>query len=175
MSLITSLILVTAGLLLAFAGRRYVWMLIAATGFLVVFWVVSLILPEPNLWTLLLSIAAGLAGAFLMKGLSRLILWIAGLVLVGTAAVALGGSFGIVPWSAEWVLTFLAGGVLGLVLVQFVRDLGIMIITALGGAAMVMIGLPDLGIPIVGVLANLIGPAIAIAGFVVQYATRDRG
>jgi hypothetical protein len=175
MSFLTSLVLVVAGLVLAFAGRRYVWMLIAATGFLVVFWLVSLILPEPNLWTLLLSIAAGLAAAFLMKGLSRVILWIAGFVLVGTAAVALGGLFGVVPWSAEWVLTFLAGGVLGLVLVHFVRDLGIMIITALGGAAMVMIGLPDLGLPLAGVFADLIGPLVAIAGFIVQYTTRPRG
>jgi hypothetical protein len=174
MSLLTSLVLVGAGLLLAFAGRRYVWLLIAATGFLLAFWLVSLILPSTSLWTLLLSLAAGLAAAFLMKGVSRIILWIAGFVLVGSAAVAVAGLFGIEPWSSEWILTFLAGGVLGLVLAHFVRGLGIMIITALGGAAMVTIGLPDLGLPIAGALANMIGPVVAIAGFIVQYATRGR-
>jgi len=174
MTLLTSLVLVGAGLLLAFAGRRYVWLLIAATGFLLAFWLVSLILPSTSLWTLLLSLAAGLAAAFLMKGVSRIILWIAGFVLVGSAAVAVAGLFGIEPWSSEWILTFLAGGVLGLVLAHFVRGLGIMIITALGGAAMVTIGLPDLGLPIAGALANMIGPVVAIAGFIVQYATRGR-
>jgi hypothetical protein len=170
MSLLTSLVLVGAGLLLAFAGRRYVWLLIAATGFLLAFWLVSLILPS-SLWTVLIAVAAGIAAAFLLKGVSRIILWIAGFVLVGTAAVALGGLFGMQPWTAQWVLTFLAGGVLGLVLAHFAKDLGIMIITALGGAAMVMMGLPDLGVPIAGVLADLIGPAIAIGGFIIQYAT----
>jgi len=172
MSFLTPLVLVVVGLVLAFAGRRYVWLLIAATGFLLAFWLANLILPETSLWTLLLAIAAGLAAAFLLKGLSRIILWIAGFILVGSAAVAVGGLFGIEPWTAEWTLTFLAGGVLGLVLAHFARDLGIMIITALGGAAMVMIGLPDLGLPIAGAIGSVVGPLVGIAGFIVQYTTR---
>jgi len=171
MSLLTSLVLVGAGLVLAFAGRRFVWFLIAATGFLMAFWLVSLVLPGNSLATLLLALTAGLAAAFLMRGATRLISWIAGFILVGTAAVTLGGTFGIEPRSAVWVLTFLVGGLLGVVLAQFVLEVGLMIITALGGAAMVVMGLPDLGLPIAGALADLIGPALAIAGFIVQYAS----
>jgi hypothetical protein len=172
MSLLTSLVLVAAGLVLAFAGKRYIWILIGATGFLVVFWLVRLVLGN-SLATFLLAVAAGVAAAFVLRGVSRVILWIAGFVLVGTAAVALGGWFGMEPWSTEWILTFLAGGVLGLVLATFAHGLGLMIITALGGAAMVMIGLPDLGLPASGLIGDLIGPAIAIAGFIVQYATKS--
>ena len=171
MSLLTALVLVVAGLVLAFAGKRYIWILIGATGFLVAFWLVRLVLGE-SLATFLIALAAGVAAAFLLKGVSRIILWIAGFVLVGTAAVALGGWFGMQPWSAEWVLTFLAGGVLGLVLATFAHGLGIMIITALGGAAMVMIGLPDLGLPLAGAIRDLIGPVVAVAGFIVQYTTK---
>src|SRR3972149_7480432 len=116
MGLVTSLILVGAGLLLAFAGRRYVWMLIAATGFLLAFWLVNLILPGNTIAVLLLALAAGIAAAFLFRGLSRIVLWVAGFILVGTAAVGLGERFGMEAWSSEWILTFLAGGVLGLVL-----------------------------------------------------------
>jgi hypothetical protein len=169
MSLLTSLVLVVAGLVLAFAGRRYIWILIGATGFLVAFWLVSLILPGNGLAAVLVALAAGVAAAFLLRGVTRIILWIAGFVLVGTAAAALGERFGMDPWSSQWILTFLAGGVLGLVLATFARDFGIMIITALGGAAMVMIGLPDL-LPITGVLGDLVGPVVAVAGFIVQYA-----
>ncbi|HKY83886.1 MAG TPA: hypothetical protein VJ160_03570 [Anaerolineales bacterium] len=175
MELITSLILVGAGLLLAFAGRRYVWLLISGTGFLLAFWLASLILPGNSLATLLLALAAGIAAGFLFRALSRIVLWIVGFILVGTAAVALGEWFGMVPWSSQWVLTFLAGGVLGLVLATFARGLGIMVITALGGAAMVMIGLPDLGVPDASSLMNLAGPIVAVAGFIVQYSTRGRG
>jgi len=175
MELITSLILVGAGLLLAFAGRRYVWLLISGTGFLLAFWLVGLILPGNSLATLLLALAAGIAAGFLFRALSRIVLWIVGFVLVGTAAVALGEWFGMVPWSSEWILTFLAGGVLGLVLATFARGIGIMVITALGGAAMVMIGLPNLGLPIASSVMNLVGPVVAVAGFIVQYSTRGRG
>lgn len=174
MELLGSLVLIGLGLLLAFAGKRYVWILIGATGFLLAFWLVGLILPGNSLAALLLALAAGLAAAFLVKGISRIILWIAGFILVGTAAVGIGGWFGLEPWSAEWILTFLAGGVLGLVLAHFVHGLGIMIITALGGAAMVVIGLPDLGLPLTGTIGDLIGPVVAVAGFIVQYAGRDR-
>lgn len=174
MELVGSLVLVGLGLVLAFAGRRYVWILIGATGFLLAFWLVSLILPGNSLAAFLVALAAGVAAGFLVKGLSRIILWIAGFILVGTAAVAIGGLFGIEPWSVEWVLTFLAGGVLGLVLAHFVHDLGIMVITALGGAAMVTIGLPDLNLPLTGILGDLVTPVVAVAGFIVQYATRGR-
>ncbi|HMK08531.1 MAG TPA: hypothetical protein VK449_05815 [Anaerolineales bacterium] len=172
MSALTSLVLIALGLLLAFAGQRYIWILIAATGFLLAFWLVGLILPGNGLAVLLLALAAGIAAGFLLRGISRIILWIAGFILVGTAAVALGERFGMDPWSSQWVLTFLAGGVLGLVLATFARGIGIMVITALGGAALVVMGLPDLGLAIASSLSNLIGPAVAIAGFIVQYATR---
>ena len=173
MQVLTSLILVSLGLLLAFAGRRYVWILIAASAFLIVFRLVGLILPG-SLATLLLALAAGIAAAFLLRGISRIILWMAGFVLVGVAAVSLGERFGVNPWSAEWILTFLAGGVLGIVLATFARDVGIMIITALGGAAMVMIGLPDLGLPLASSLQDLAAPIVAVVGFIVQYSTRGR-
>ncbi len=173
MSALTSLILLVLGLLLAFAGRRYVWILIAATAFLIVFWLVGLILPG-SLATLLLALAAGVAAAFLMRGVSRLILWIAGFILVGIAAVSLGERFGMSPWSSEWILTFLAGGVLGVVLASLARDVGVMIITALGGAAMVMIALPDLGLPIASSVMDLVAPVVAVVGFIVQYLTRRK-
>ncbi len=174
MELLTPLILVVAGLILAFAGRRYVWLLIAATGFLVAFWVVGLVLPENRLAALLLALAAGIAAAFLFRGLTSIVFWIVGFILVGTAAVAIGAWFGTEPWSSQWFLTFLAGGVLGLVLATFARGIGIMIITALGGAAMVMIGLPDLGVPLASSLMDLVAPVVAVVGFIVQYSTRGR-
>jgi hypothetical protein len=170
MSLLTSLVLVGLGLALAFAGRRYVWILVGATAFLLAFWLVTLILPGNGLAALLVALAAGIAAAFLLRGVSRIVLWIAGFVLVGSAAAALGVFLGMTQWSSQWILTFLAGGLLGLVLATFAHGIGIMVITALGGAAMVAVGLPDLGLPISGVIAGLILPVVAVAGFIVQYA-----
>jgi len=175
MSLLSPLILVGVGLVLAFAGRRFVWLLIAATGFLLAFWLLRLLLPGNELVALLLALTVGLAGAFLIRTLTGILLWTVGFVLVGTAAVTLGSLYGIEAWSSEWILAFLAGGVLGIVLARFVQALGLMVITALGGAAMVMIGLPDLGLPLASSLQGLVVPVIAVAGFIVQYSTRRGG
>jgi hypothetical protein len=172
MSLVTSVVLIGLGLALAFAGRRYVWILVGATAFLLAYWLVTLILPGNALAALLLALAAGIAAAFLLRGVSRIVLWIAGFVLVGSAAAAVGVFLGMTPWTSQWILAFLAGGVLGLVLATFARGIGMMVITALGGAAMVMIGLPGLDVPIVSSLAQFMGPIVAIAGFIVQYAGR---
>jgi len=174
MELLSPLILVGVGLVLALAGRRFVWLLIAAAGFLAAFWLTSLLFPEGGLVVLLVSLAAGLIGSFLLRGLVALALAIAGFVFVGTAAVALGSSFGIEVWSLGWIVIFLAGGVLGILLARFVADLGLIIITALGGASMVMMGLPELGLSLAASSQDLVGPVIAVAGFVVQYSTRGR-
>ena len=174
MALIAPLILVVAGLVLAFAGRRFVWLLIGATGFLVAFWLASLLFPEGGLVVLVLCLAAGLLGSFLLRGLLVLALTIAGFVFVGSAAVALGGSYGIEPWSLGWLVIFLAGGIAGIVLARFVADVGLIIITALGGAAMVSMGLPELGPPLALNLTGLVGPVVAVAGFIVQFMARGR-
>ena len=169
MSVLTSLVLVVVGLVLAFAGRRYVWLLIGASAFLLVFWVLSLLQMGDSLTALLISLAAGIVAAFLLRVATRLVLWIAGFVLVATAAGVLGERMGMEPWSTAWILTFLGGGVVGLVLGTLAHTVGIVIVTALGGAAMVMIGLPDLGLPLAPQVQDLIAPVLAVAGFIVQF------
>jgi hypothetical protein len=174
MGLVIGLILVGLGLLLAFAGRRFVWLIVGATGFLIGYWLVSLILPGNSLATILLSLAAGLVAAFFVRGATMLILSIIGFILVGSAAVAFGALFGIHPFSLTGLITFLAGGVLGIVLVRFVGSIGLMIVTALAGAALVKLGLPDLGVAIASGMLDLVGPVVAVLGFIVQYMGRDR-
>lgn len=172
MSLIASLLLVLAGLVLAFAGRRLVWLLIAAAGFLVAFWVATLVLPEGGWPVLLAAVLAGIVGSFLLRGLTSLAISFAGFVFVGSAAVALGASYGVEAWSLTWIAIFIVGGVVGLLLARFVADLGLILITALGGAAMVTMAAPGLGLPASGALANLLGPLVFVLGTAVQFLGR---
>ncbi|HSR49169.1 MAG TPA: hypothetical protein VLL77_14400, partial [Anaerolineales bacterium] len=90
MGILFSVILVALGLVLAFAGRRFIWLLVGAAGFLIGYWLASLVLPGNSLATILLSLAAGLAAAFLVRGATMLILSIVGFILVGSAALAFG-------------------------------------------------------------------------------------
>lgn len=174
MGILFSVILVALGLVLAFAGRRFIWLLVGAAGFLIGYWLASLVLPGNSLATILLSLAAGLAAAFLVRGATMLILSIVGFILVGSAAVAFGALFGISPFSLTGLVTFLAGGVLGIVLVRFVGSIGLMVVTAMAGAALVKLGLPDLGAPIASGILDLAGPVVAVLGFIVQFMGRER-
>jgi hypothetical protein len=167
-----ALILVVAGLVLAFAGRRLVWLLIGAAGFLAAFWLVGLLIPEGGLIVFLLAVAAGIAGSFLLRGLTRMAVSIAGFVFVGTAAVGLASSYGVGPWSLAWIAVFAVGGVVGLLLALFVAEIGLVLITALGGAAMVTMAAPELGLPMSGTVAGLVGPAVFVLGAVVQILAR---
>lgn len=174
MEILASVLLVGLGLVLAFAGRRFIWLLVGAAGFLVGYWLADLLLPGNNLATVLLSVLAGVAAAFFIRGATMLILAIIGFLFVGSAAMAFGGLFGITPFSLPGLITFVVGGVLGIVLVNFVGGVGLMIVTALAGASLVKMGLPDLGLAIGSSVVNLIGIGVAIVGFVVQYASRNR-
>jgi len=157
---------------LAFAGRRLVWLLIGAAGFLVAFWVTTLVLPEGGWPVLLVAALAGIVGSFLLRGLTSLAISFAGFVFVGSAAVALGASYGVETWSLPWMAAFVVGGAIGLLLARFVADLGTILITALGGAAMVTMAGPDIGLPTSGTLANLLGPLVFVLGTAVQFLGR---
>ena len=73
----------------------------------------------------------------------------------------------------EPVVSFVAmalvvGGLIGLALVRFALDWAIVIISVLGGASLVMMGLRDLLNRDQGTLIVIAGLAVAVAGFIVQ-------
>lgn len=169
MDLLASIILIVLGLVLAFAGRRFIWLLIALAGFWLGFKLVALILPgQDELIQLLVGLVVGVLGAILARKFTHVLLWIAAFVLVGAALLTLGEIF--FPDSTLLlVLFFTVGGLIGLALVRWALGLAVIIISALGGAALVMQGLPALLGTTPGTLNLVIGIVVAVAGFIVQW------
>lgn len=172
--MIAPIVLVIAGLVLAFAGRRFLWLLIGIAGFMLGYTLTSFFLPGGGWLQLLIGVVVGLIGAFLATRFTKLLLYIAGFVLVGTVLVAIGEIFGLQAVLIQ-LLLFVVGGIIGLGLVKFAFNLSIVVISALGGAAMVMQGLPALLNTQPGPLNLVIGIVIAVAGFIVQWGFLREG
>ena len=165
--MIAPIVLVILGLILAFAGRRFLWLLIGIAGFMLGYTLATFFLPAGFI-PLLIGVVVGLIGAFLATRFVKLFLYIAGFVLMGVVLMAIGAIFGLNGLVIQ-LLLFVVGGVIGLALVKFAFNMSIIVISALGGAAMVMQGLPALLNTEPGPLNLLIGIVVAVAGFVVQW------
>lgn len=161
--------LVIIGLILAFTGRRLLWLLIAAVGFLLGYalagWIFS---GGDELVQIVIGLVVGVGFAILTKGFTRLLMGLAGFVLVGGLAVTVVNDFGFFQAVPD-VVIFLLGGLVGVGLVSFAFELSLILFSALGGAALVVQGLPglvDLGSRNLMLFA---GTLIAVLGFFVQW------
>ena len=145
------------------------WLFIAAAGFWLGYQLVNWMLPgQDDLFKLIAGVIVGVLGALLARRFTNILLWIAGFILVGAAFLNVGDILGLDSTLLQ-VLLFVVGGAVGVALVRWALGLAVMIISALGGAAMVMQGLPALFNTTPGTLNLVIGIVVAVAGFIVQW------
>ena len=168
--MLSPIVLVVLGLILAFAGNRLIWLLIAIAGFVLGYNLVMWFFPDPSgIIPLIVGIVVGAIGAFFAKKFAKILIMAAAFILIGNAVLALLGNFFAISGTITQLLVFVVGGLIGLALVRFAFKWAIITICALGGGAMVMQGLPALlNQPSGGTLALIAGVVVAIAGFVVQ-------
>jgi hypothetical protein len=170
--MIIDITLVVVGLLLAFAGRRLFWLLVATAGFLVGYTLVGFLLPGVNDWIpLVTGLVLGLVFAFLAKGFTKFLLGLAGFILVGSLALTLAGQLGFTG-NIPGLVVFLLGGLVGIGLVLFAFDLSLVLLSVLAGAALFVRGLPGI-IPLENQTLVLIsGIVLAVVGFLAQWRGR---
>jgi hypothetical protein len=166
--MLTPLVLVVLGLVLAFAGQRFIWLLIGLAGFVLGYDLVTFFIPDQaGTVQLIIGVVVGLIGVFLARKFTHILLVVAGFVLVGNALLAIGTALNIEGGFAQ-LLLFVVGGLIGLALVRMALKWAIILISVLGGASMVMLGLPDLLNREPGALMLLGGLVVVVAGFIVQ-------
>jgi hypothetical protein len=167
--MLAPILLVVLGLALAFAGRRFIWLLIGIAGFVLGYDLVTFFIPgDEGTVQILIGVIAGLIGGILAVRFTNLLLLVAGFVLIGNAVLAVGQILGVDGLLVE-LLLFAIGGVAGLLLVRFALGMAVILISALGGASLVMQGVPALFNTDPGTLNLLLGAAVFAAGFFVQW------
>ena len=140
MAFVTPIVLILVGLALAFMGRKLIWLFVAAAGFIFAYALTSRFLSglDPTV-TLIIAVGVGVVAGYFATKFLNLFINIAGFILIGNAALTLAGLFGLS--SGIWaLLAFVIGGLIGLALIRWMLAYALIIISALGGASMVVDG-----------------------------------
>jgi hypothetical protein len=153
-------LLVGGGLL--FAGRKLFWLLVGGIGFAIGLLVATRLLHGSELFTIGAALAIGIVFALLALLVES--------VAIGLAAIVGGGFVGAnVPYllgfhgSVVSFIGFIAGAILGVILVRMLFNWGLIAISALAGASMIVNGInPRPG------LVPLVFVGLLILGVVIQ-------
>lgn len=151
-------VLIGGGLLLA--GRRLFWLLVGAIGFLVGLEVATRITFRSELVLVLAALALGAVFALMAVFLESVAIGMAGFLGGGFALMRVADLLGLVAGPTR-VAAFVAGGILGVILVVWLFSWALITISSIAGASMIVSGpflragerpLLFLGLAILGVL-----------------------
>lgn len=141
----------------------------AAASFLIGFVLTRQILPGAFLTALIVAVILALIGVVLItlaRGGMRLVLRIIGAVAGAGILLWLGQSLGIASGLASWIIAFI-GALVGFGLMARFFDLGIIVLTSLLGASLIVNGLGSF-ISLPDVISTVITLALAAVGFFYQ-------
>lgn len=161
--------LVVIGLILTLTGRRILWLLVAAAGFLVGYGLSGMLIPPgAELVPLLVGLVVGLGFAFLARSFAKSLIGLAAFILMGGITIMTGNAFGYTGYFSSLVF-FILGGLVGVGLVLFAFELSLIILSVLGGTVLIIQGLPGIVNMSSRVLLFFIGVVLAVIGFLVQW------
>jgi hypothetical protein len=133
-----AIINVLVGVALLFFGRRAFWLFVAGAGFVAGLALANNILEVPESVGLIIGIGIGLLAALLAVFVQRFAINLAGFMVGGYIALQLLPMLNIEGGWWATMLTFIIGGVVGVILVGLFLDWALISLSSLAGAALVM-------------------------------------
>ncbi len=131
------IVIILVGVALLFFGRRASWLFVAGAGFVAGLSLANNILGVSESVGLIIGIGIGLLAALLAVFLQRFAISLAGFLVGGYIALQVLPMLNI---EAGWwaiVLTFIIGGVIGVILVGMFLDWALISLSSLAGASLV--------------------------------------
>ncbi len=131
------------GSALLFAGRKLYWLLAATMGFVAGLYLADLLLPnEPETTGLIIAFALAFGGALLLVVFQRALIGLVGFLAGGVALNLLLGGMTSNLLTETWMAAavFIVGGAVGAFLLYKLFNLGLIILSAIIGAYVVMTG-----------------------------------
>lgn len=166
------------GGILLLAGRRLYWLLAAGAGFVLGFLLAQRILQEqPQTTILIVALAVAVIFAVLAVVGQKFVIGLVGFVAGGIGLLRLLELLNVGSVEANTVLgivVFIAGGILGAILLVKLFDLGLIILSSLVGAQIVLGGLGQL-VEISSGLATVALVVLIAMGVLVQLGALRRG
>ena len=132
------IIYLVIGLIFLTSGRRLFWLFTACIGFIIGFEHGGTLTGIQNQWGILIvAFFSGILGALLAVFLQGVAVCIAGFLVGGFAAVNLLQLLGYYSYQYHW-LSFILGGVIGLILMIMIFDYALIFLSSIAGAFMIV-------------------------------------
>ena len=160
---------VLIGVVILFFGRKLFWLCVAAVGFAVGVEIAPLLVNEASsLLALLIALLFGVLGALLALFIQKVAIAVLGFLAGGKLATAIAAAF-FVQYAQYSTIIFVAGGVVGAILLLAVFGWALIVVSSFIGAYLIQsaIVLPPTG-------STLVFIGLAIVGMFVQAASYRR-
>ncbi len=122
---------------LLIAGRKLFWLFVGVIGFIVGAQIAIRFFHGSELITIIAGLVLGVIFAVLAIFLETLAIGVAGFLGGGYILLSLAGLFGLDKGILAWII-FILGGIIGAVLIAFLFDWALIIISSLAGSSMVV-------------------------------------
>ena len=130
------------GAALLTSGRKLYWLFVGALGFAAASYLATQYLTDMNKWAVLgITMDVGIIGALLALWMQGFALGLAGFVGGGQLAMSLMDFFGLASGNWAW-MPFITGGIVGVILLLALFDWALIILSALGGASLIIQAIP---------------------------------
>jgi len=132
------------GIVLLLLGRKLFWLFVGAAGFLVGMEIAERFVAGPQGTKLLIAIAAGILGALIAIFLQKAAIAIAGFIIGGYITVELLRASALLPKALEGIhgtafsVAYIIGGIIGAVLLFVLFDWGLIVLSSLSGASLIV-------------------------------------
>lgn len=162
----SGVLFIILGLLLLIAGRKLYWLFVGIAGFALGWYIGMTYINSDQTWVQwLIAIGLGILGAVLARLLQKTALGVAGFIAGGYGLVFLLQTLNVKVGDVTWPF-FLAGGIVGLVLILSLFEMALIVLTAWLGSALVLQGLS-----VKGGAETVIFFVLLIFGALVQWGT----
>jgi len=140
--MLSDVLQILMGIPLLLWGRRLFWLFIGALGFLAGLYFASTFIHNTSGWTpLLIALSVGVIGALLGIMVQKAAVWVAGFLAGGYVLVTLLKLFA--PGAEAYILiAFIAGGLIGAMLMVVMFEGALIILSSLTGAVLITQSLP---------------------------------
>jgi hypothetical protein len=126
------------GLLLLFTGRGLFWLFVVCVGFASGYHYAQQVWAiHSPLTVLIISLAAGGLGAIIAIFFQKVAIVMAGFAAGGYVVLSLFGQFAELPPNMNW-LPYVIGGIIGAVILHFVFDWALIVLSTLTGATLIV-------------------------------------
>jgi len=128
---------ILVGVVLLFLGRKLFWVFVGAAGFIAGLNLAEVLLAGARPWTILaVGLIAAIIGAVLAIFLQKVMVAVAGFLIGGYLILELMQAANIIVPQTWDLVAYIAGGIIGAILVISLFDWALIILSALAGAVL---------------------------------------